>query len=167
MMFMGAPLNLWIEYFNPGGSVKDRVGLEILTNAEKTGLQKPGYTIIEATAGNTGIDFAMAAFEKGYQLLLVMPAKFSIENDEDKKLAALIFSTKLKSNGKVIITDTMYCSDEVKNVLLEDILDKNYTSLAEDLQTEFYTTHQVLSEIFKTIIFQSFSGCKGLLLSYS
>jgi len=109
----------------------------------------------------------MAAFEKGYQLLLVMPAKFSIENDEDKKLAALIFSTKLKSNGKVIITDTMYCSDEVKNVLLEDILDKNYTSLAEDLQTEFYTTHQVLSEIFKTIIFQSFSGCKGLLLSYS
>jgi len=68
-----------LEYFNPGGSVKDRVGLEILTNAEKIGLLKPGYTIIEATAGNTGIGFAIAAFEKGYHLLLVMPAKFSVE----------------------------------------------------------------------------------------
>ncbi|HEY5586918.1 MAG TPA: methyltransferase domain-containing protein [Ruminiclostridium sp.] len=69
-------------------------------------------------------------------------------SDEDKKLAALLFSTKLKTNGKVIITDTMYSSAKVKNDLLEDSLEKNYTSLAEDLQTEFYTTHQVLSEIF-------------------
>jgi len=68
-----------LEYFNPGGSVKDRVGLEILSNAEKIGLLKPGYTVIEATAGNTGIGLAMAAFEKGYQLKLVVPAKFAIE----------------------------------------------------------------------------------------
>ncbi len=68
-----------LEYFNPGGSVKDRVGLEILSNAEKFGLLKPGYTVIEATAGNTGIGLAMAAFEKGYKLILVIPAKFSIE----------------------------------------------------------------------------------------
>ena len=68
-----------LEYFNPGGSVKDRVGLEILTNAENIGLLKPGYTVIEATAGNTGIGLAMAAFEKGYKLILVIPAKFSIE----------------------------------------------------------------------------------------
>lgn len=68
-----------LEYFNPGGSVKDRVGLEILSNAEKIGLLKPGYTVIEATAGNTGIGLAIAAFEKGYKLILVIPAKFSIE----------------------------------------------------------------------------------------
>ncbi len=68
-----------LELFNPGGSVKDRVGLEILSNSEKIGLLKPGYTVIEATAGNTGIGLAMAAFEKGYKLILVVPAKFSIE----------------------------------------------------------------------------------------
>jgi cysteine synthase A len=68
-----------LELFNPGGSVKDRVGLEILTASEKLGLLKPGATIIEATAGNTGIGLAIAAFEKGYSLKLVIPAKFSVE----------------------------------------------------------------------------------------
>lgn len=68
-----------LEYFNPGGSVKDRVGLKIIETAEKQGLLKPGYTIIEATAGNTGIGLALAAFEKGYHLKLVVPAKFAIE----------------------------------------------------------------------------------------
>lgn len=68
-----------LEYLNPGGSIKDRIGLKILEDAEKSGLLKPGYTIIEATAGNTGIGLAMAAFEKGYQLKLVIPAKFAIE----------------------------------------------------------------------------------------
>ena len=68
-----------LEYLNPGGSVKDRIGLKILEDAEKNGLLKSGYTIIEATAGNTGIGLAMAAFEKGYQLKIVIPAKFAIE----------------------------------------------------------------------------------------
>lgn len=68
-----------LEYLNPGGSVKDRIGLKILEDAEKNGLLKPGYTIIEATAGNTGIGLAMAAFEKGYHLKIVIPAKFAIE----------------------------------------------------------------------------------------
>ena len=68
-----------LEYLNPGGSIKDRIGLEIIESAEKQGLLKPGYTIIEATAGNTGIGLAIAAFEKGYKLIIVIPEKFSIE----------------------------------------------------------------------------------------
>lgn len=68
-----------LEYLNPGGSIKDRVGIEILKTAEKQGRLKPGYTIIEATAGNTGIGLAIAAFEKGYKLIIVIPEKFSIE----------------------------------------------------------------------------------------
>ena len=68
-----------LEYLNPGGSIKDRIGLQILEDAERAGLLKPGATIIEATAGNTGIGLAMAAFEKGYKLQLVIPQKFSIE----------------------------------------------------------------------------------------
>lgn len=68
-----------LEYLNPGGSIKDRIGLQIIEDAEKAGLLKPGYTIIEATAGNTGIGLALAAFEKGYHLKIVIPQKFSIE----------------------------------------------------------------------------------------
>lgn len=68
-----------LEYLNPGGSIKDRVGLEIIKEAEEKGELKKGYTIIEATAGNTGIGLAMAAFEKGYKLKIVIPEKFSIE----------------------------------------------------------------------------------------
>lgn len=68
-----------LEYFNPGGSIKDRIGLEIIEDAERRGKLKKGSTIIEATAGNTGIGLAMAAFEKGYKLIIVIPKKFSIE----------------------------------------------------------------------------------------
>lgn len=68
-----------LEYLNPGGSIKDRIGIEIIESAEKQGLLKPGYTIIEATAGNTGIGLAIAAFEKNYNLIIVIPEKFSIE----------------------------------------------------------------------------------------
>lgn len=68
-----------LEYLNPGGSIKDRIGIEIIENAERDGLLKPGYTIIEATAGNTGIGLALAAFEKNYKLIIVIPEKFSIE----------------------------------------------------------------------------------------
>ncbi|WP_070000002.1 pyridoxal-phosphate dependent enzyme [Cellulosilyticum sp. I15G10I2] len=77
----GTRANLFakLEYLSPGGSVKDRVGHEILTVSKQQGLLKPGATIIEATAGNTGIGLAMAAFEQGYHLKLVIPAKFAIE----------------------------------------------------------------------------------------
>lgn len=68
-----------LEYLNPGGSIKDRIGLQIIENAERDGLIKPGSTIIEATAGNTGIGLALAAFEKGYRLIIVIPEKFSVE----------------------------------------------------------------------------------------
>lgn len=68
-----------LEYLNPGGSIKDRIGMEIIETAERDGILKPGYTIIEATAGNTGIGLALAAFEKNYKLIIVIPEKFSIE----------------------------------------------------------------------------------------
>ena len=68
-----------LECLNPGGSIKDRVGMQIIADAEASGLLKPGYTIIEATAGNTGIGLALAAFQKGYKLKITSPAKFSIE----------------------------------------------------------------------------------------
>ena len=72
-------LYLKLENQNPGGSIKDRIGLSIILEAEKNGELSPGGTIVEATAGNTGIGLALVAALKGYQLILVIPDKMSRE----------------------------------------------------------------------------------------
>jgi cystathionine beta-synthase len=68
-----------VEYFNPGGSVKDRIGITIIEDAERQGLLKPGGTVVEATSGNTGVGLAIAAILKGYKCVFVMPDKMSEE----------------------------------------------------------------------------------------
>lgn len=68
-----------LEYFNPGGSVKDRVALSMIEDAEKRGVLKPGATIIEPTSGNTGVGLAWVSSVKGYQLILTMPETMSAE----------------------------------------------------------------------------------------
>lgn len=68
-----------LEFLNPGGSVKDRIGVSMIEKAERDGRLKPGGTIVEATAGNTGIGIALAAINKGYHVIFTVPEKFSVE----------------------------------------------------------------------------------------
>ncbi|HPW34105.1 MAG TPA: pyridoxal-phosphate dependent enzyme, partial [Arenimonas sp.] len=68
-----------VESFNPGGSVKDRLALAIILDAEQKGLLKPGQTVVEATSGNTGIALAMVCAARGYPFVAVMTETFSIE----------------------------------------------------------------------------------------
>lgn len=74
-----------VEFFNPGGSVKDRVGLAMIEDAEAKGILKPGGTIIEPTSGNTGVGLSLVGAVKGYRVILTMPETMSIER---RKLAA-------------------------------------------------------------------------------
>jgi len=89
------------EYLNPGGSVKDRIALAIVNDAEERGLLAPGATLIEATAGNTGVGLALVAAVRGYSLVCVMPEKMS--KDKRAALAAL--------GAKIIITPNAPPSD--------------------------------------------------------
>ena len=92
----GSTLLAKLEYLNPGGSVKDRIGLAMLEAAERDGRLKPGGTIVEPTSGNTGVGLAIAAASKGYRCIFVMPDKMSQE-----KIAIL------RSYGaEVVITPT-------------------------------------------------------------
>ena len=68
-----------VEYFNPGGSVKDRIALGMIRDAEERGVLQPGGTIIEPTSGNTGIGLAMIAAARGYRLIVVLPDTMSVE----------------------------------------------------------------------------------------
>ena len=90
----GIDIHVKVEAFNPGGSVKDRLALAVVLDAEKTGKLKPGQTIIEATSGNTGVALAMVAAARGYPFVAVMAESFSIER---RKLIRAY-------GGKVILT---------------------------------------------------------------
>ncbi|TQJ29854.1 PLP-dependent cysteine synthase family protein [Microbacterium sp. SLBN-146] len=85
-----------VEYFNPGGSAKDRIARNIIDAAERDGLLKPGGTIVEPTSGNTGVGLALLALERGYRMVFVVPDKF-----DGEKVAVL-----RAYGAEVVLTDT-------------------------------------------------------------
>jgi cysteine synthase B len=109
-----------VESFNPGGSVKDRLAIGIIEDAEQRGVLKPGQTVVEATSGNTGIALAMAAAMRGYKMVLVMPEHLSLERRQTMRAfgADIVLTPKaggmetardvaerMRAEGKGIILD--------------------------------------------------------------
>ncbi len=99
------PLYAKVEFFNPGGSVKDRIGLNIIEEAERSGRLKPGGTIVESTSGNTGVGLAIAAALKGYKTIFVMPDKMS----QEKILLLRAFG------AQVVITPTAVAPEDPRS----------------------------------------------------
>jgi cysteine synthase A len=97
---LGDKHEVWmkLEKYNPGGSIKDRIGLAMIEDAEKSGALKKDSVIIECTSGNTGIGLAMVAAVKGYRIIVVMPEHMSEERKQILKIygAELVLTPKVK-----------------------------------------------------------------------
>lgn len=137
-----------LEYYNPAGSIKDRIGLYMIEEGERAGVLRKGMTIIEATAGNTGLGLAIGALNKGYKTIFVVPDKFS---DEKRALMKAL-------GGEVIITPKekgMKGAIEYANTLLQSI--ENSTSLhqfenAHNPEAHYYGTGREIYEDLDGVI---------------
>ncbi|MDE6345488.1 MAG: cysteine synthase A [Muribaculaceae bacterium] len=108
-----------LEYFNPGGSVKDRIALAMIETAEKDGILKPGATIIEPTSGNTGIGLAWVSSVKGYNLILTMPETMSVERQNLlKALGATLVLTPGSEGMKGAIRKANELKEETEGAVI-------------------------------------------------
>lgn len=107
-----------LEGENPGGSVKDRLGVYMIKDAEDKGILKKGYSIVEATAGNTGIGVALAAINKGYNVIFVVPEKFSVEKQTlMRALGATIINTSREQGMAGAIEKAKELLTEIPNAI--------------------------------------------------
>ncbi|MCG1022283.1 PLP-dependent cysteine synthase family protein [Sutcliffiella horikoshii] len=112
----GVRLFAKLEFYNPGGSIKDRLGKELLEDAVRSGKLKEGGTLIEPTAGNTGIGLALAAVGTSYKVMVCMPEKFSVEKQElMKALGATIVHTPTPLGMKGAIEKAKELNKEIPN----------------------------------------------------
>ena len=134
------PVIAKIEYFNPGGSVKDRIALSMVEAAEKNGKLRPGATIIEPTSGNTGVGLALVAAVKGYKLILTMPETMSVE----RRNLVRAYGAEVKlTSGKDGMQGAIKAAEELKKTIPDSIIleqfenpanpRKHYETTAEEI----------------------------------
>ncbi len=113
------PIVAKVEYFNPGGSVKDRIALAMIEDAESRGLLKPGATIIEPTSGNTGVGLALVSAVKGYKLILTMPETMSVE----RRNLVKAYGAEVKlTDGKAGMAGAIKAAEELRDSIPGSII---------------------------------------------
>ncbi|MBF1629040.1 cysteine synthase A [Prevotella sp.] len=130
------PIIAKIESFNPGGSVKDRVALAMIEDAEDKGLLKSGATIIEPTSGNTGVGLALVAAVKGYKLILTMPETMSIER---RNLVKAYGATVKLTSGKEGMKGAIKAAEELRDSIPGSIILQQFENQANP-QKHYATT---------------------------
>ena len=135
---LSTPLIAKIEFFNPGGSVKDRIALAMIEDAEKKGILKPGATIIEPTSGNTGVGLALVSAVKGYHLILTMPETMSIER---RNLVKAYGAEVRLTSGKDGMPGAIRAAEELRNSIPGSIILQQFENPANP-EKHYLTTGQ-------------------------
>ncbi len=136
------PITVKVEFFNPGGSVKDRIALAMIEDAEKKGILKPGATIIEPTSGNTGVGLALVSAVRGYHLILTMPETMSIER---RNLVKAYGAEVRLTPGKDGMSGAIKAANELRDSIPGSVILQQFENPANP-QRHYETTGQ---EIWK------------------
>lgn len=150
-----------LEFFNPGGSVKDRIALSMIVDAEEKGLLKPGGTIIEPTSGNTGIGLALVATLRGYHLILTMPETMSIER---RSLLKAFGAEIVLTDGDLAMQGSIDRARELNKEIKNSIILEQFENPANPEAHEKTTAVEILDDLDgKVDIFVAGVGTGGTL----
>ena len=136
------------EFFNPGGSIKDRIALNMLEEAEKSGALKPGMTIIEPTSGNTGIGLALCGVRKGYKVIIVMPENMS---DERKKIIRALGAELVLTPSELSIDGSVQKALELAASSDEYFVPQQFENLANPQAHYKGTAREIVEQLGKKI----------------